>query len=439
MAGRELGLVPLSGTVEAVVESLAHGGEGVAHVDGRVVFVPWSAPGERVLATVVEDHPRWARARLERILQPSPERTEPRCPLFGRCGGCRLQHLPAAAQRAAKGRAVTDLLERIGGQPMDGPVECLAAAAEWEYRQRATLSWRREPGGGLRLGFHGADDSAEIVDVPACPILDARISAKLGDIRRALERGLADGAEEGEEGRLALRARPGREVEAGVFAGDAGAARRIADRLASTGIPATWGRRAGTRLELDRDAPRLETRLAYRDLNLRVGFDSFLQADLEAATTLYDAALEALDAEPGERVIDGYAGIGVLACELARSGVRVTAVEGHAGAASDLRSNLAAAGGEVHVLEIAAERLDWRRPRPDAIVVNPPRGGCTRPVIEGIARSGASRLVYVACEPSTLARDVRRLGPVWRLDRVRSFDLFPQTAHVETILRMRRT
>ena len=100
---------------------------------------------------------------------------------------------------------------------------------------------------------------------------------------------------------------------------------------------------------------------------------------------------------------------------------------------------MASAGGDVHVLEIEADRLDWRRPRPDAILVNPPRGGCSRRVIEGIARSGARRLVYVACDPATLARDVRRLGDAWRLDRVRAFDLFPQTAHVETVLGLTRT
>lgn len=431
-------MVPLTGTVEAEVESLAHGGEGVARVGGRVVFVPGSAPGDRVLATVVEEHPRWARARLERVVRPGPERIEPRCPLFGRCGGCQLQHLPPVAQRAAKARAVADLLERVGGRSLERAVECRAAAGSWEYRQRATLSWRRGDA-GLGLGFHAAHDPAGLVDVRACPVLDPRLEARLGDVRRALEEALADAGPEGREGRLALRALPGRDVEAGVFAADLGLARHAAGRLLAAGLAATWGRWAGGRLELGRDPPRLESRFCYRGLNLRVGFDSFLQADLEGAAVLYDAALEALGAEPGERVIDAYAGIGVLACELARSGVRVTAVEEHPGAASDLRSNLAAAGGQAHVLEIAAQRVDWRRPRPDAIVVNPPRGGCARAVIEGIARSGASRLVYVACEPSTLARDVRRLGPGWRLERVLTFDLFPQTAHVETVLGLVRT
>jgi len=438
VAARALGLGPLSGTVEAEVESLAHGGEGVAHVDGRVVFVPGAAPGDRVLARIVEEHPRWARARLEEILRPSADRIVPRCPLHAECGGCGLQHVPPHVQRRAKARAVADLLERVGGRRPAAPIVCEAAPREWAYRQRAVLSWRRAEE-GIVVGFHRAGDPVALVDVPACPVLDERISARLPDVRSALIGALGDEGPAANEGRLALRALPGHEVDAGVFAADPGPTRRIAGALAARGLPATWGRWDRTGLRLADGAPRREVRLTYRDLNLRVGFDSFLQADLEAAAALYKAALEMLDTAPGEAAIDAYAGIGVLACELARSGARVTAVESHPGAASDLRANVAWAGGDVHVLEIAADRLDWRRPRPDAIVVNPPRGGCTRRVIEGIARSGARRLIYVACDPATLARDVRRFGAGWRLDRVRAFDLFPQTAHVETILRLTRT
>ncbi|HET6341102.1 MAG TPA: TRAM domain-containing protein, partial [Gemmatimonadota bacterium] len=427
-----------NGTVEAEVESLAHGGEGVAHVDGRVVFVAGAVPGERILARIVEEHPRWARARLEGILRPSPDRIEPRCPLHAECGGCGLQHVPSAVQRRAKAGAVADLLERVGGRRPPAPIVCEPPPREWAYRQRAVLSWRRGEE-GVVMGFHRAGDPVGLVDVPACPVLDERISARLPDVRSALLGALGDEGPTANEGRLALRALPGHEVDAGVFAADPGPARWIADTLSGRGIPATWGRWDRAGLRLANGAPRRVARLTYRDLNLRVGFDSFLQVDLEGAAALYEAALELLDAVPGEAVIDAYAGIGVLACELARSGVRVTAIESHPGAASDLRANVAWAGDDVHVLEIAADRMDWWRPRPDAIVVNPPRGGCARRVIEGIARSRARRLVYVACDPATLARDVRRLGTGWHLDRVRVFDLFPQTVHVETILRLTRT
>ena len=117
----------------------------------------------------------------------------------------------------------------------------------------------------------------------------------------------------------------------------------------------------------------------------------------------------------------------------------LTALASSAGAASDLRANTAAAGGEpVHVLELPAERVDWRLPRPDGLVINPPRSGCAPGVLDSIARSTARRLVYVSCDPTTLARDVRRLGRRWRLESVRAFDLFPQTAHVETVATLSR-
>ena len=428
----------MSGTVQAEIESLAHGGDGVAHVDGRVVFVPGAAPGDTVLARIVEDHPRWARARLEEILSPSPERIEPRCPIHAECGGCGLQHVSSLVQRRAKAVAVTDLLERVGGRRPPAAIVCEPAPREWAYRQRAVLSWRRSEE-GVVVGFHRAGDPVAVVDVPACPVLDERIAARLPGVRSALEGALGDEGQAASEGRLALRALPGHGVDGGVFTADPVTAGRIARTLAAAGLPTTWGRWARAGLRLADGAPRREVGLVYRDLNLRVGFDSFLQADLEAAAALYEAAFEMLGAAPGETVIDAYAGIGVLACELARSGARVTAVESHPGAASDLRANVAGAGGDVHVLEITADRLDWRRPQPDAIVVNPPRGGCARRVVEGIARSGARRLVYVACDPATLARDVHRLGTEWRLDRVRAFDLFPQTAHVETVLALTRT
>lgn len=438
MASRTLGLGPLSGIVQAEVEKLAHGGEGIAHVDGRVVFVPGAAPGDQVLARIVEDHPRWARARLERVLRPSPDRVEPRCPLHEECGGCGLQHVPSAVQRRAKARAVADLLERVGRRRPPAPIVCEPPPRDWAYRQRAVLSWRRS-GERVVVGFHRAGDPVALVDVPACPVLDGRIAARLGEARSLLLDALGDEGKSADEGRLALRALPGHPVDAGVFAADPETARRLARALDCGGLPTTWGRWDRAGLTLAGGAPRRELRLAYRGLNLRVGFDSFLQADLDAADALYQAALEMLDPVPGEAAIDAYAGIGIMAAQLARSGVRVTAVESHPGAASDLRANVAWAAGQVHVLEIEADRLNWRRPRPDAIVVNPPRGGCSRRVIEGISRSGARRVVYVACDPATLARDVRRLGDGWRLDRVRTFDLFPQTAHVETVLRVSRT
>jgi 23S rRNA (uracil1939-C5)-methyltransferase len=426
----------LSDTVELDVERIAYGGDGVGRADGLVVFVPWTAPGERVRAQIIERHERYARARLEGVLEPAPDRVEPGCPVFGLCGGCQLQHLDREAQLAAKARAVRDAFERIARLPLPGPLACEDAASPWHYRRKATFTWRRTRD-AFALGFHAAEDPSAIVDIDACPIFAEAGNMALARLRKSLARAPERGdAPAVEEGRLAVRALPGQDVQAGVFTADAGRARELAGLLSGTGIVTTWGTPAGDSgpLALSPGAPRLAARIDLGELKLRVGFDSFLQSDPEAAERLYGAALGGLDTRPGQRIIDGYAGIGALACRLARDGAQVTAVEAHPGAASDLRANAAAAGGEpVHVLELPAERVDWRRPRPDGVVVNPPRSGCAAAVLESIARSSARRLVYVSCDPTTLARDVRRLGRAWRIDSIRAFDLFPQTAHVETV------
>jgi 23S rRNA (uracil1939-C5)-methyltransferase len=420
-----------------------------------------------VRAEIVERQSRWARARRLDLLEPSPDRLEPGCPVFGVCGGCQLQHLDVEDQREVKARAVADALARIGRLALPAPVVCLPAAAPWHYRQRATFSWLWK-GGRLAFGFHAASwpvdpastATCDIVDVHACPIFVEAGNTRLAALREGLAAELADHADP-VEGRLALRAPRSDLVQCGVFTDDVKMAERLARACVQrASIPVTWGRWIpGGRLAIAAGAPRLHARLDYRGLSLRVGFDSFLQADLAGAEQLYDAVLEELGAAGthgsgwGHRVIDGYAGIGVLACELAARGVAVTAIESHPGAAADLRANAAAlassalhltAGsrtrkaGRVHVLELPVERVDWSQPRPNAIVVNPPRAGCSPRVLEAITESPARRLVYVACEPTTLARDLRRLSIRWRLASVRAFDIFPQTAHVETVARLER-
>lgn len=445
--------VGIDEAVEATVERLAYGGDGVARVDGFVVFVPWTAPGDRVRATVRERRPGYARARLEAVVESGPDRVRPGCPVFGVCGGCRLQHLSAVAQRRSKARAVEDAFRRIARRPLEPPPACEEAAAPWHYRRRATFTWRRTAD-GLVLGFHAveaplpdapppaAPGPDPLVDVTACPILAEPGNLAIAPLRAGLEAALAADDAGAGEGRIEVQVLPGGEVRLGAFAIDEETARRVAGACArTTGVPTTWGgwsQRLGARLAAG--APRLEATFAYRGLNLRAGFDSFLQADLEAAEAVYDAVLEGLDAGPGDRVVDGYAGIGVVTCHLIAAGAAVTAIEAHSGAASDLRANAAraAGGGRTHVLELPADRVDWARPRPDAIVVNPPRGGLPRSTIASIGRSPARRLVYVSCDPTTLARDVRRLGKAWRVAGARVFDLFPQTAHVETVVRLER-
>ena len=426
--------------VEATVQRLAYGGEGVTRVDGLVVFVPWTVPGEKVRATVVERHARYARARLDPVLEPAATRIEPRCPVFGRCGGCQLQHLAVAAQREAKAQAVVDAMERIGGQRGFDGLVCEPAATCWGYRKRAVLSWRWTED-ELEFGYHYADDPGRVISIDGCPIVDNSINEQLPALRAALESALGNHSvalgSGASEGRLALRHSPSGRIQAGLFADRVDLARHLASACSeTTGIETTWGKwSAESSFRLAPNAPRLTSRFHYRGLDLRIGFDSFVQADLSGAERLYDAVIEAVGPPSGRRIIDAYAGIGVVSCQLAAEGAIVTAIEANLGTASDLRANSHSntAAGSVHVLELPADRVQWARPRPEVVVLNPPRGGCPPRVIAGISESAASRLIYVACDPTTLARDVRRLGLGWQLDSLRAFDLFPQTAHVETV------
>lgn len=431
---------------EATVQRLAYGGEGVTHLEGLVVFVPWTVPGEKVRATVVERHTRYARARLDAVLKPAASRVEPRCPVFGRCGGCQLQHLTAVAQREAKAQAVIDAMERIGGEPALGHLTCEPASKEWLYRERTVISWRWTDQ-RLEFGYHHTDAPDQIVSINRCPIVDDHIDSQLLTWRAALEEALgaapiAPGSEV-REGRLALRRLPRGPIQAALFVDPIPLAHQLARALEDkTGIETTWGGwSAESSLTLASSAPRWTSRFVYRGLKLRCGFDSFVQANFSGADRLYDAVIEAAKPGPGVRVIDAYAGIGVVTCQLAAAGAIVTAIEAHSGTASDLRANAHAngAGASVHVLELPADRVEWARPRPEVVILNPPRGGCPKRVLAGISRSSAKRLVYVACDPTTLARDVRRLGTSWQLESLRAFDLFPQTAHVETVTVLSRS
>ncbi len=396
-------------TVEATVQRLAYGGEGVTHIDGLVVFVPWTVPGEKVRATVVERHSRYARARLDAVLEPAPTRVEPRC-----------------AQREAKTQAVIDAMERIGGQGALGCLVCEPAANDWQYRQRAVISWRWTDD-ELEFGYHHTDKPDRIVSINRCPIVDDHLDSQLPTLRAALEVAFRDAPvafESGNtEGRLALRRLLSGPIQVGLFVDPVDIARHLARVLEDeTDIETTWGRWSpDSSLTLANEAPRLTNRFQYRGLNLRCGFDSFVQTNLSGAESLYDAVIEAVEPGPGVRIIDAYAGIGVVTCELAAAGAVVTAIEAHSGTASDLQANAHAnvATGSVHVLKLPADRVEWARPRPEIVVLNPPRGGCPKRV--------------------TLARDVRRLGGNWQLESLRAFDLFPQTAHVETVAVLSRS
>ena len=378
----------------AEVERLAAGGEGVAHApDGRVVFVAGGAPGDRVRVRVVEEHPKWLRGEIDAIEAPGPGRVAPRCPLFGRCGGCAWQHLDYATQLAAKADILRDALVRIGGLALPGGGEIeTTASPPYGYRGRARVGVARGVVGFRRLRSHALEPAA------ACPVLVPE-----------LERALA----------ALAAAPPARDGEIELCAGDDGRVR-------------AWGPggllHGEAQLAIDAGAARIE-----------VSPGVFFQGNARVRGALLTAVLEA--AGRGRRALDLCAGAGFFTFALAERFAEVWAVESSPPAVRDLRRNLEASGaGNVRVECAPLERFlagpGARDFAADAIVVDPPRTGLGAALAKDLAAAAgaAARVVYVSCAPATLARDLAVLAAEGlRLRSVRGFDLFPQTAHVEAI------
>jgi 23S rRNA (uracil1939-C5)-methyltransferase len=377
--------------VELVIESLAAGGDGVGRAaDGRVVFVPFTAPGDRVRVRLVEVRARFARGRVETLLRAGPDRVDPVCPVFGSCGGCAWQHVRYAAQLDAKVRIVEDALARIGGLAFSGEIERVASPRAYGTRSRTRLL-RRDG----RTGYRRRRSRA-LQAVTRCPALAPDVDAALH----------------------ALAARPSApqagEQEWEIAQGDA--APRVVQLPGGDGDP-------------------IELTLAGDRLRISPGV--FFQAHAELREALARAVVEA--AGRGERAVEIFAGAGFFTLGLARAFGEVTAVESSPAAVSDLRENLRRADlDRVRVLPERLESVLARLPRCDALVLDPPRAGLPAGSVQTLAGLGAARVVYLSCDPATLARDLAGFAACGlRVDRVVVFDLFPQTPHVETLVRLR--
>ncbi|MDJ0850777.1 MAG: class I SAM-dependent RNA methyltransferase [Myxococcota bacterium] len=375
------------------IESLAAGGDGVARApDGRVVFVPFSAPGDRVRVRFEEQRRRFARARVTELVEASPARVEPRCPAFGECGGCSWQHVAYSAQAEAKRGIVVDALERIGGLEVP-QVELVPCPSPYAYRMRARLLAE-----GGRVGYRRRASHA-LRAVDACPVLVPALEAELA--------------------RLASRPPPGDGEWELACAGD---------RVRAVPLD---GR--------SRDAGSLTLEVAGE--RLRVSPGVFAQANALLLEPLVERVMTAVGS--GTLAVELFAGAGLFTLPLARRFARVLAVEGFEPAASDLRANLAAAG--LASAEVVGRRVEEAAPSlvglsPEVVLLDPPRTGLPAGGVALLVGLAASRVAYLSCDPATLARDLRELCPQgYRLAGVEVFDLFPQTPHVEALATLQRS
>ena len=391
--------------VEVAIESLAAGGDGVGHLpDGRVVFVPFTAPGDRVQIEVLEERASFARGRVLELVVASATRAQPVCPVFGSCGGCAWQHIDYRTQQDAKAQILAEALSRIGSIRVEAPIPVTPSPAEYRYRSRTRVL---EDDG--RFGYRKRRSNA-LCAVSRCPVLLEPVEARLAELSEAAGKARP----EGRHGAVTF------EWEIALGAPDEGAARSVR-------LPEARGKAIHLRVGEDR---------------LRVSPGVFSQSNGLLLEDLAAAVHGA--AGRGVFVLELFAGAGFFTLGLARRFARVLAVESNRRAVDDLEANLVSAGlanvdARCEMVEETVAHLTEMGS--DAVVVlDPPRSGlpdgCARDLVR---HRDVTRLVYLSCDPATLARDLGVFVDAdFELTDLRIFDLFPQTSHVESLAVLER-
>ncbi|HVW19411.1 MAG TPA: 23S rRNA (uracil(1939)-C(5))-methyltransferase RlmD [Solirubrobacteraceae bacterium] len=442
--------------IELTVDALAHGGNGVARTDGGyVVFVAGAVPGDRVRALVTKRKRAYAEARALEVLDPSPDRI----PALADHPGAPWQVLPYEVQLRVKQEQTEDALRRIGRLDGFAMEPIVGAEQQWRYRNKVELSFGAGDDGELVCGFHAPGSWERIVDVDDCLL----VSERANEARRAVlafcrEQRLVAWDRRTHEGFLRnLVVREGRrtgelqirlvtsEAGAGGFDGEA-----LAAAVAGLGDPGVFWTQApslaettaGGRTEHLAGPPRLAEELG--GLHFEISPDAFFQTNTEMAERLYALAGEAAGLRGWERVFDLYCGIGTIGLSLAARAGEVWGVEmveeAVADAIASARANeVANARFFAGDVRLAMRELVERAGRPDVLVVDPPRAGLSQKVVRRIVEAGPKRIVYVSCNPTTLAPNAAQLAQAgYVLRRVRPVDMFPQTPHVECVALLER-
>ena len=421
------------------VESLDQEGRGVAHVDGKVVFINGALPGEVVTYAPYQKHTSYDFANLVDVVRMSSARSEPRCPHFGVCGGCSMQHLDARAQVAVKQRVLEDSLRRIG---KIRPEQILPAVygEPWGYRGRARFSARHVPKkGGALIGFR-EKRSSYVADMSTCEVVPARISALLLPLR-ALVNGLSN-PDRLPQIELAI----GDDVDALVLrilqplgAADEDLIRRFADRHHVQFFIQPQGPDSARPFY-----PAHDGTLYYSlpEFALRIGFSptQFTQVNHAVNAVLIRRAIALLDPQPGERIADMFCGLGNFALAAARSGAKVTGIEGSGGLVARAKANASINGLDAYAEFLQGDlfKIDTggvaRLGHFDRVLIDPPRDGAVA-LVRALTDDAPRRIIYVSCNPATLARDAGILVQVkgYVLSAAGVINMFPHTSHVESI------
>jgi 23S rRNA (uracil1939-C5)-methyltransferase len=403
----------LNETLELQLTGMGYGGEAFGRdVDGRMVFVPFVLPGELVRVRIQDQRKRWARAYPLEILKSSDLRVTPRCKHFGICGGCHYQHIPYEQQLHFKKEIVIDQLQRIGGFD-DPPVEdTLASPSAWNYRNN--MRFQRSDNG--ELGFYDyTGDSVFVVEEchlpeisldPLWPEVDIE---KLAEVHQV---GLRSGSES--PAMVILHASGKPEIEAQV----------------ELPVSMVWNSDQGTFVLAGDD----HTIFDISQRKFQVSAGSFFQINTPMTTELIVHVMDLLDPIADEYILDLYAGVGLFSRFLVEKEVVLLAMEESPSACADFLVNLEGFQAVELWATTVEEGLAGVELQPDAVILDPPRAGISNEAFDELMRLAPDRIVYVSCDPATLARDGKKLNTAgYRVESITPFDMFPQTYHIETV------
>ncbi len=433
--------------VELQITDLTSEGEGVGRVDQWAVFVPDTIPGDRVLARLGQHRGSFGRARLHQVLEPSPGRHRPRCIVADKCGGCQWQTMAYPYQLQAKEKLVRDTLERVGGFPQVTLDPILRAPADLGYRNKVAYPLAVSASGQVQAGYY-QKGSHQLVNLNQCPVQDPRLNPLLAEVKQDIQqRGWPIYQEQNHQGEMRhLVLRLGHYtgeilltlvVRTGELPGLESQAQAWLERYpALVGVMVNYNPQPtntilGKKTRCVAGEPWIRERFA--GLELFLDAPSFFQVYTEQAEALLGIIATHLNLQGDEVLVDAYCGVGTLTLLLARLVKQAVGLEILPSAVAMARRN--AQHNRIDNVTFTAgpveDTLEQLALTPSVVLLDPPRKGCDQRVLSTLLRIRPQRLVYVSCNPATLARDLQRLSPRYHLVRVQPADFFPQTAHVE--------
>ncbi|MGC8840227.1 MAG: 23S rRNA (uracil(1939)-C(5))-methyltransferase RlmD [Candidatus Sumerlaeaceae bacterium] len=452
--------------IELDVHDLAFGGRGVARLENFVVFVDGALPGERVLARIDRVKSAFAEATVLSVIRPSPARVEPPCPLFGECGGCQLQNLAYKEQIRQKEKQIRDVFAHLAGIQLPEIRSIIPSPEEWHYRNKMEMTFGKRADGSVAIGFHTRGDFCTVLDVPACLLQPTVFDEVVQFLRHDIEKQHATAPERltaydpvthrGFFRHLVMRhSRATNDILVAILTNDGEwpefedlAARFLANFPQCKGF--TWGIHRGVsdvaRMEEKRQQfgrGWIEETLGER--TYRISTFSFFQTNSLAARLLYDTVRDFAELAGKERVLDAYCGTGSIGIYLADRAKEVVGVELVREAVWDARhnsqrnklTNCSFFSGQMR--DVLPTLTNSLRQRFDRLVVDPPRGGMDKRSLKLLIALGAPLIVYVSCNPTTLARDAVTLTAAGYAPEVaQPLDLFPHTHHVECVVKFRK-